>query len=187
MDAFTSSVIILVAIVFIVLWVIMVYNRLITNKNLVQEGWSGIDIQLKRRSDLIPNLMETVKGYMVHEREVLQNVTELRAKCRTAQGLPERAQAEGLLSAGLSKIFALSENYPDLKASANFMQLQKDLKEIEEQIQLSRRYYNGAARYFNIMIESFPTNLIANFFHFAKVSYFELENPADKEVPKVVF
>ncbi len=186
-----TSVIILIVIVLIVLgsvvWAIGIYNKLVTDRNMVAEGWSGIDVQLKRRSDLIPNLIETVKGYMGHEKGVLEDVTAMRAKAMNAGALPERAQAEGMLSAALSKMFALAENYPDLKASANFIELQKSLSDIEDQLQLARRYYNGTARNFNIMIESFPSNIIAHSFNFSKASYFEVENAAEREAPKVKF
>jgi LemA protein len=166
---------------------VAIYNKLVTNKNLVQEGWSGIDVQLKRRADLIPNLLETVKGYMGHEKGVLEKVTEMRAQTLKAQGVGAKAQAEGALGAALGHLFAVAENYPDLKASQNFMELQKSLADIEEQIQLSRRYYNGAARNLNILIGSFPSNLIANNFGFTTVEYFEIEEPGDRAVPKVSF
>lgn len=185
------SVIVLIVIIVIILaalvWGIATYNNLVINRNMVAEGWSGIDVQLKRRSDLIPNLIETVKGYMGHEKGVLEDVTAMRAKAMNAEALPERAQAEGMLSAALSKMFALAENYPDLKASANFIELQKSLSDIEDQLQLARRYYNGTARNFNIMIESFPSSIIANLFHFNKANYFEVESAAEREAPKVKF
>ncbi len=165
---------------------VAIYNNLVKNKNMVQEGWSGIDVQLKRRADLIPNLLETVKGYMGHERGVLEKVTELRSQTLQATGVAAKAQAEGALGAALGNLFAVAENYPDLKASQNFMELQKSLGEIEDQIQLSRRYYNGAARNLNILIGSFPSNLIANNFGFTLVEYFEIQE-GDRAVPKVSF
>ena len=164
-----------------------IYNRLVTNKNLVAEGWSGIDVQLKRRNDLIPNLIEAVKGYMGHERGVLEKVTELRHQSLAAQGVGDKARVEGALGAALGNLFAVAENYPDLKASANFIQLQQSLADIEDQIQLARRYYNGAARNFNILIQSFPSNLVAGAFHFTPVEYFEIEDAAERAVPKVSF
>ena len=164
-----------------------IYNRLVKNRNLVQEAWSGIEVQFKRRADLIPNLLEAVKGYMGHERGVLDRVTELRTQSRQAGSVGEKAQAEGLLGAALGNLFAVAENYPDLKASQNFLELQKSLADIEEQLQLARRYYNGAARNLNILIGSFPSNLIAQRFNFQPVEYFELESPQDREVPKVSF
>lgn len=173
-------------IVVLIFGVVAIYNNLVKNKNLVQEGWSGIDVQLKRRSDLIPNLLETVKGYMGHERGVLEKVTELRSQTLKATGVADKAQAEGALGVALGNLFAVAENYPDLKASQNFMELQKSLGEIEDQIQLARRYYNGAARNLNILIQSFPNNLIANKFGFTPVEYFEIQE-ADRAVPKVSF
>jgi LemA protein len=166
---------------------VVIYNRLVRNQNLVQEAWSGIDVQLKRRADLIPNLLEAVKGYMGHERGVLEQVTELRAKSQQAESVGEKARAEGMLGAALGNLFAVAENYPDLKASQNFLELQRSLGDIEEQLQLARRYYNGAARNLNILIGSFPSNLVAQRFHFQTVEYFEIEAPQDREVPKVSF
>jgi LemA protein len=170
-------------------WGIMAYNNLVRQRQLSQEGWSGIDVQLKRRTDLIPNLMEAVKGYMSHERETLEAVTAARTAAQAAEnGTPEqRAQAEGVLSGALGRLFAVAEAYPDLKASQNFMQFQGELSNTENEIQLSRRYYNGTARDLNTAVESFPSNVIANFFKFEKVQYFEMENPADRAVPQVKF
>jgi LemA protein len=166
---------------------VVIYNRLVTNKNMVAEGWSGIDVQLKRRTDLIPNLIEAVKGYMGHERGVLEKVTELRHQSLAAEGVGDKAKVEGALGAALGNLFAVAENYPDLKASQNFLELQKSLADIEDQIQLARRYYNGAARNFNILIQSFPSNLVAGTFHFTPVEYFEIEDAAERAAPKVSF
>ncbi|MGA9754873.1 MAG: LemA family protein [Desulfobaccales bacterium] len=179
--------ILLGVVVVLLLGAMTIYNKLVTNKNMVAEGWSGIDVQLKRRADLIPNLIESVKGYMGHERGVLDQVTELRTKSLAAQGVGDKAKVEGALGAALGNLFAVAENYPDLKASQNFIELQKSLADIEDQIQLSRRYYNGAARNFNILIQSFPSNLLASAFHFTTVEYFEIEAAADRAVPKVAF
>lgn len=181
--------IILGIVVVVIGYGIMAYNNLVRQRQLTQEGWSGIDVQLKRRTDLIPNLMEAVKGYMSHERETLEAVTEARTAAQAAQnGTPEqRAQAEGILSGALGRLFAVAEAYPDLKASQNFMQFQGELSNTENEIQLSRRYYNGTARDLNTAVESFPSNVIANFFKFDKVQYFEMENPADRAVPQVKF
>jgi LemA protein len=181
--------IILGIVVVVVGYGIMAYNNLVRQRQLTQEGWSGIDVQLKRRTDLIPNLMEAVKGYMSHERETLEAVTAARAAAQAAQnGTPEqRAQAEGILSGALGRLFAVAEAYPDLKASQNFMQFQGELSNTENEIQMSRRYYNGTARDLNTAVESFPSNVIANFFKFEKVQYFEMENPADRAVPQVKF
>jgi len=179
--------ILLGVVVVLLLWAVSLYNKLVANKNLVAEGWSGIDVQLKRRNDLIPNLIETVKGYMGHERGVLDQVTELRTKSQAAQSVGDKARVEGAMGAALANLFAVAENYPDLKASQNFMELQKSLADIEDQVQLARRYYNGAARNFNILIQSFPSTLIASAFHFTTVEYFEIEDAAERAVPKVAF
>jgi len=168
-------------------WAIAVYNGLVRKRNMVEEAWSGIDVQLKRRTDLIPNLVSTVKGYAAHEKGTLEEVVRLRNLAQNAHGVGETAQAQGLLGAALGKLFALAESYPDLKANANFAQLQTSLGEIEEQLQLARRYYNGAARDLNIAVESFPSNLIAGRFGFAKAEFFELENTAERAVPTVAF
>ena len=182
----------IVAIIFAVILLclgygVLIYNQLIKNRNLMQEGWSGIDVQLKRRSDLIPNLIQAVKGYMGHEKGVLERVTELRTQAAQATDPAQRAVVEKQLSSALANIFAVAENYPDLKASQNFIDLQQNLSQIEDQIQLARRYYNGAARNLNISIESFPSNVIANQFKFTKAIYFELDKPEEREVPKVSF
>ncbi|MFZ2086940.1 MAG: LemA family protein [Desulfobaccales bacterium] len=163
------------------------YNRLVQSRQMAIEGLSGIDVQLKRRSDLIPNLLEAVKGYMGHERDVLEKVTDLRAKSMQAGSLAEKGQAEGMLSRALGNLFAVAENYPDLKASQNFIELQKALSDTEEQIQLSRRYYNGGVRNLNILVDSFPSNIVARMFGFTTMEYFELEDQADRAVPKVSF
>ena len=171
----------------ILLWAILIYNALVRMRNMVQEAWSGIDVQLKRRTDLIPNLVSTVKGYAEHEKGTLEEVIRLRGLAQNAQGVGETAQAQGLLGAALGKLFALAESYPELKANANFAQLQASLGEIEEQIQLARRYYNGAVRNLNIAVESFPSNLVAGRFGFEKAEFFELESPSERAVPKVEF
>ncbi|MBU4525831.1 MAG: LemA family protein [Desulfomicrobium sp.] len=171
----------------ILLWAILIYNALVRMRNMVQEAWSGIDVQLKRRTDLIPNLVSTVKGYAEHEKGTLEEVIRLRGLAQNAHGVGETAHAQGLLGAALGKLFALAENYPELKANANFAQLQASLGEIEEQVQLARRYYNGAVRNLNIAVESFPSNLVAGRFGFEKAEFFELESPAERAVPKVEF
>lgn len=171
----------------LLVWIVVLYNSLVRKRNMVSEAWSGIDVQLKRRTDLIPNLVATVKGYASHEQGTLEEVVRLRGQAQNAQGVGETAQAQGLLGAALGKLFALAESYPDLKANTTFIQLQTTLGEIEEQIQLARRYYNGAVRELNIAVESFPSNLIAGRFGFVRAEFFELENEADRAVPTVTF
>ena len=170
-------------------YAISIYNSLVKNRQMVEEGWSGIDVQLKRRTDLIPNMMETVRGYMSHERETLESVTNARAAAQSAQnGTPEqRAQAEGALSSALGRLIAVAEAYPDLKANTTFLEFQSALQTVEDEIQMARRYYNGAVRNLNVTVESFPSNLVANGFKFEKAEYFELENEADRAVPSVKF
>ena len=170
-------------------YAIMAYNGLVKARQMAHEGWSGIDIQLKRRANLIPNLVETVKSYAAHESETLAEVTKMRTQVQSvAEGdISGRSAAEGLLGQALGRLMVVSEAYPDLKASANFQDLQNSLEELETEIQNARRYYNGTARDLNIKVESFPSNLIANHFKFEQMDYFELENPDDKVVPKVSF
>jgi LemA protein len=170
-------------------YAVVIYNGLVKARQMVREAWSGIDVQLKRRADLIPNLLETVKGYASHEKETLAEVTEMRTR---AQGVPTgdvagRAVAEGMLSQALGKLFAVAEAYPDLKANENFRDLQQSLDKMETEIQMARRYYNGAARDLNVQVESFPSNLVANTFKFEQADYFEIENDADRAVPEVDF
>lgn len=173
----------------VILYLIFIYNGLVKARQVKEEAWSGIDVQLKRRADLIPNLIETVKGYAAHEKGTLEQIVELRNKAQSvpAGDVAGRAQAEGMLSQALGKIFALAEAYPDLKANQNFSELQQSLETIEEEIQMSRRYYNGAARDLNVKVESFPSNLIAGPFGFAKAPFFEITNEADRAVPSVKF
>ena len=169
------------------LWCVAVYNGLVRARNLVVEARSGMDVQLKRRADLIPNLVETVKGYMGHERGVLESVTGLRAKIDATADPNSRLAMEGQLGTALSRLFAVAENYPALRASENFLSLQQELAAIEGELQLSRRYYNGAVRDFNTRVQSFPANLVAGSFGFTAAPSFEIENPADREAPKVRF
>ncbi len=174
-------------IVLIALWAVTIFNRLVRQRNLVLEGWSGIDVQLKRRHNLIPNLVETVKGYMKHEEGVLSKVVELRNSAAHV-GTPGEASAiETDLTRTLRQLFALAEAYPDLKANQNFLDLQGQLSEIEEQIQLSRRYYNGTARDMNILVQAFPSNLIAGMFGFKEAEFFEIELAEERQVPEVSF
>ena len=168
-------------------YLVFAYNSLITNKNLTAEGWSGIDVQLRRRADLIPNLIETVKGYAAHEDKLFHDIAELRAKSISGGSIGEQSAVGQAMNAALGKLFAVAEAYPELKADANFRDLQDKLAGIEDQIQMSRRYYNGAVRNFNTMIESFPSNVIANFFHFSKAEFYDIGDAAAREVPKVDF
>lgn len=171
------------------IYAITAYNKLVKTRQLVEEGWSGIDVQLKRRANLIPNMLETVKGYMSHESETLQAVTEARAAVHGAGNASpqERGKLEGILSGALGKLIAVAEAYPDLKADSSFLEFQGALQATEDEVQLSRRYYNGTVRNMNVMVESFPSNIIANMFQFFKAEYFELENEADRAVPDVSF
>lgn len=169
------------------LYGVSIYNRLVKLRNLVQEAWSSIDVMLKKRHDLIPNLVETVKGYATHERETLENVTKARNLAVGADSVEAKEAAEKNLNQAMVNLFAVAEQYPDLKANANFQQLQAELSSIENDIEKSRRYYNGTVRENNTLVESFPSNIIANMYKFEKSKFFELENIADREVPSVKF
>jgi len=171
----------------IILYIIGVFNGLIRLKNRVKEAWADIDVQLKRRYDLIPNLIETVKGYMSHESEVFQKVTEARTKAISATGAESKAQAENMLSGALKTLFAVSENYPQLRASENFLKLQEELSDTENKIQAARRFYNNNVMDFNTRQEVFPSNLIALIFGFSKAEFFELKEESQREAPKVNF
>lgn len=173
----------------IALAVVLIYNGLVRGRLLVREGWSGVAVQLQRRTDLIPNLLATVQGYMAHERDLLNEITALRARVQQiGDGHPAaRAAVEGQLGAALGRLIAVAENYPDLKASQNFLDFQDALESIENDLQLARRYYNGAVRQYNTQVEQFPFNLIANGFGFRPAEFFELAEPAAAAVPKVSF
>ncbi len=179
----------LIVIAIIAVIAVMLYNGLVKSRQMAEEAWSGIDVQLKRRSDLIPNLIETVKGYAAHEKSTLDEVIARRnqAQAVPAGDVAARGQAEGLLGQALGRVIALSEAYPDLKANDNFAQLQTSLETIEADLQMARRYYNGASRDLNTKVESFPSNLIARQFGFEKRAYFEIANEADRQVPQVKF
>jgi LemA protein len=171
----------------IVLFAIVVFNRLVRLRNLVREGWSGIDVQLRRRTDLVPNLVETVKGYASHERTVFEEVAAKRAGSIAADNVQGQAAAEMALQGSLRKLFALAEAYPDLKANKNFLDLQHQLAEVEDQLQMARRYYNGSARNFNIGIQTFPNNILAGVFGFKAEPFFELEDRAAAAAPTIAF
>jgi len=173
--------------VLLVLWLVFGYNRFITLVNRAKEAWSDIDIQLKRRYDLIPNLVSTVKGYAAHENTAFEKVTQARAAAMGAGNLADKSQAELGLTGALKSIFAIAEAYPDLKANANFVELQRELSDTEDKIQASRRFYNGTVRDLNTAVDTFPNNLIASFFKFAKLEFFELEEEAAKNPVEVKF
>lgn len=162
------------------------YNTMVRSRNLVDEGWSGIDVQLKRRADLVLNLVETVKGYAKHEKELFEKVTQARAAAVSAGSVGERAQAENALTGTIRSLFAVAENYPELKANTNFLDLQQNLGNLEAEIQMARRYYNGAVRAYNSLIQVFPNNMLAGPFGFTKRDYFEAAEE-DRAVPKVQF
>jgi LemA protein len=182
--------IIIVSAVVLVLLSIAIYNKLVQLRNRTDESWSDIDVQLKRRYDLIPNLLETVKGYAAHEKSVFENVTKARSSAISAEesGDPKKiAEAENMLSGTLKSLFAVSENYPDLKASENFIELQRELRDTEDKIQAARRFYNSMVRDINIKIDTFPSNIIAKMFNFKKRDFFEITEPEEKETVKVSF
>ncbi len=179
--------IILIVVAVLILWVIGIFNALIKLRNRTKEAWSDIDVQLKRRYNLIPNLVETVKGYASHEKGVFEKVTEARSIAMGAKGLKEKGAAENMLSGTLKTLFAVSESYPELKASANFVELQRELRDTEDKVQASRRFYNSNVRDLNIKIESFPNSMIAKLFNFKQMELFELTEAAEREVPQVNF
>ncbi len=172
-----------------VLWAVFAYNGFVSLKNRVQEAWADIEVQLKRRYDLIPNLVNTVKGYATHESSAFENVTKARSMAMGAQGpTEEHAQAENMLTGALKSIFAISEAYPDLKANTNFLELQRELSDTENKIQAARRFYNTNVRDFNIKIESFPSNIVAGMFSFSKTSLFDIaDNDAAQNAVEVKF
>ena len=178
--------IILAIVAAVAVYAIYVFNRLVSLRQLANEGWSGIDVQLKRRSDLVPNLVDSVKGYASHERNLLQEVTEQRERARNAppDDIARRAQAETALTVGLAKLMMVAEAYPELKASANFLELQKELSELENELQMSRRYYNGTVRNLNTLVQTVPSNFIAAAGGFTSRPYFEAAE-ADRAVPQV--
>ncbi len=182
----TTMIAILVAVGVLVLWAVALYNGLIKLRNRVDEAWSDIDVQLKRRYDLIPNLIETVKGYAKHEKGVLESVTEARTRAMGASDPKDQIEAENMLSGTLKSLFAVSENYPDLKANENFLELQKELSDTENKIQASRRFYNGNVRDFNTKIQTFPNNVVAGTLSFKERDFFEAEE-GEKENVKVKF
>lgn len=182
------TILIIVALVVIFLmYGISIYNRLVKLRTMVQEAWSSIDVMLKKRHDLIPNLVETVKGYATHERETFESVTRARTAAMNANTIQEKEAAEKNLNQAMMNLNAVAEQYPDLKANTNFLQLQGELSALEGDIEKSRRYYNGTVRENNILVDTFPSNIIANMYKFTKSAFFELDNIAERAVPNVKF
>jgi LemA protein len=179
--------VLLAIIVIIISSLIGIYNSLIRLRNQVKNAWSQIDVQLKRRHDLIPNLVETAKGYMKHERETLEGITKARSDAMSAQSVGDKAKAENTLSGAMSKFFLVVENYPDLKANQNFLAVQEELTSTENKIAFARQNYNDQVLFYNNKIQMFPSNIIAGMFAFKQSEFFELEDQAEKEVPKVDF
>jgi LemA protein len=181
------TLVVLGLLVIVVIWAIGIYNGLKRKQIAGQQSWADIDVQLKRRYDLIPNLVESVKGYAKHERETFENVTKARQQAIDASGVQNQAMAENMLSGALRQLFALAENYPDLKANQNFMQLQEELTSTENKIGFARQHYNRSAAQFNEAMAVFPANMVAGMFSFEPMEYFELEDDAQREAPKVEF
>lgn len=184
---FTPTVIISLIVGLVVVWVIVMFNGLVRSRYRVREAWSDIEVQLKRRYDLIPNLVETVKGYMTHEKDVFEKVTEARSRSLSATGHAEKGAAENQLTGTLKTLFAVSENYPELKANTNFIELQRELSDTENKIQASRRFYNGNVMDYNTKIAVFPGNIIAGIFKFTKEEFFQLEDKAEGQPVAVKF
>lgn len=181
--------ILLGVVVVVVFWLIATYNGLVTARNQVKNAWAQIDVQLKRRHDLIPNLVETAKGYVKHERETLENITKARnlAVQESAKGAAAAGRAEGMLGEALSKFFLVVENYPQLKANQNFLALQEELASTENKVGFARQFYNDSVMRYNTRLQTFPTNLIAGAFGFQSAEFFELQAAAEREAPKVQF
>jgi LemA protein len=177
--------ILFIAIAVFIIWIIFTYNLFIRDKNLIKEAWSGIDVQLKRRHNLIPNIVESVKGYSKYERNLLEEITQKRSEAAKLESIKDKAPAESDLSGMLKNLFIVAENYPDLKANQNFLDLQHQLVEIEDQLQYARRYYNGAIRNYNIRVESFPSNIIAGIFDFKQDNFFEISLATERSTPEV--
>lgn len=179
--------IIVLFVIIVLLWVMGAYNRMVNMRERVRAGWSQINVLLKRRHDLIPNLVETVRGYASHESQTLEAVIAARNQAVSAQGVESQARAEGMLTQALGRLFAVAEAYPDLKANTNFLQLQNELSETENGIAGQRQAYNSTVAAYNVQVQSFPTNLIAGMFGFTVAPFFELTSPAEQEAPKVKF
>jgi LemA protein len=182
-----ALIILIVLVVLVAVYAVVTFNRLVRLRNQSEEAFSDIDVQLKRRHDLIPNLVETVKGYAAHERQVFENVTAARANAVAATGPQQQGQAENALTGALRQLFAVAENYPDLKASRNFLELQNELTDTEDKIQASRRFYNMTVRDLNVKIEQFPSSIVARFANAQQREFFELDDVGEREVPAVSF
>ena len=182
-----ALIVVAVIVVLLIIFVIGVYNALIRLRNQVDNSWSQIDVQLKRRHDLIPNLVETAKGYMTHERETFEAITKARSQAMGAKNVAEASKAEGALGEALSKFMLVVENYPDLKANQNFLAVQEELTSTENKISFARQSYNDQVLFFNNKIQVFPSHIVANMFNFGKRDFFEIEAAAEREVPKVSF
>jgi LemA protein len=178
--------VILGIIILVAIWIIAIYNKFIVFRNRMQEAWSGIDVYLKKRHDLVPNLVEVVKAYAAHEKKTFEDVTRWRSQAMQATDQGARIDSEVNFGKALGRLIAVAENYPDLKANTNFLELQKQLSALEEDLALSRRYYNGTVRENNIYVESFPSNIVAGMFHFTKGTFFEID-ASEKEVSQVTF
>jgi LemA protein len=187
MGAFAGGLIVIGLVVVLAFIVIGIYNRLVRLRVRTEDAWSSIDVQLKRRYDLIPNLVETVKGYAKHERETLDAVIRARQAGIDAKGVPEQAQAENMITGALRQLFALSEAYPDLKANQNFARLQEELASTENKIAFSRQHYNDTVSRYNATLETFPTNVVGNTFGFTRRDFFEMEDVTQREAPQVSF
>ncbi len=181
----TAVWVILIIAVVIILIIAGIFNRLVSLKNRTSEAWSDIDVQLKRRHDLIPNLIETVKGYAKHEKGIFEEVTKARTEALSSKGIADKAKAENQITQALKSVFAVAENYPNLKANENFVELQREITDTEDKIQASRRFYNANVRDLNIAIESFPSNIIAGMFHYQQKELFELPDVSEKEPVEV--
>ena len=177
----------IILVVVVAIYAVSIYNALIRLRNQVKNAWSQIDVQLKRRHDLIPNLIQTVKGYMTHEREIMENITKYRSQAMDAKSVGDKAQAEGLLSGALGQLRVQVENYPDLKANQNFLALQEELTSTENKISFSRQAYNDQVLFYNNKIQMFPSNIIAGMFQFKEEEFFEVEDEKERAVPKVSF
>ena len=187
MGGSTVIILVLVILALVVVWFISIYNRLVSLRNNVEASWKQVDVQLQKRYDLVPNLVETVKGYATHEKEVFTRVTEARAQAINAHGAGQQGAAENMLTGALKSLFAVAEAYPDLKANQNFLMLQQELANLENKVAYSRQHYNDVVRGYNTLQQQFPANMVAGMAGSRPAEYFEIEEPEAREVPKVSF